>query len=460
MDTFSNRPRASFQRGRSRRTFMKTFSSISAVVRRGRNLRRAVICLVFLCTGAQACAATNSAAGRDVRISATPRLQGQAVTQVELQQSIQRFTGEFIDSIASAADGVPGGDPRREQIVLRRLLLYGSSSLDIASGPQPEVNLLDMLVFITLSRQSLENYWGPQILGDQSHSLVKAFADSERRLWTLSDRIMSEAQQRELSELIRQWRTEHADQVRVEWVRFGDFASHSNVVAQERDRAARGLLGSVKSAAQSADQALMLAERGMFLVNRLPFLLRLQARLGVQETLDDSLGKLQNIPALVAAAPKLRGALVDTIQVTSNAQAAAHETRLLYEAVEPLLHSLKLIEGDGADPNRAPTVTWAQVHEVLESSNRLTDRSLALAQEVHWLAEHDSTVAAQRVEAGIVRMLRRSLVYLVVLGAAWSVFFWGGYFLAKRAIALTPGTRLSWISARMRRRSPSTSDSR
>jgi hypothetical protein len=379
------------------------------------------------------------------------------VSPVELQQSIQRFVGEFIDRVTQACTVVQKADPSHEQLVLQRLLLYGSSALDIASGPQPEVNVLDMLVFVTLSRQSLEMYWIPQVLGDNGQGVVAAFTDSERQLWSISDRIMSAEQQDELKLVIRSWREIHPQQVRVEWVRFNDFSSRAGEVAQEHARAARGLLGSVRSAGQTADQALMLAERGMFVANRLPFLMRLQARLGVQETIDDSLNKLQNVQSLVAAAPKLREVILETAKLTNNAQAAAHESRLLYDRIEPLLLSLKVIEGD---PERPPTVTWAQVREVLESSNRLTDRSLSLAQEVHWLVERDAAGAAKEVSAGVDRIMRRAVGYLLLLGAAWSLFFWGGYFLAKRAVAHPPGTGSTWTSTRLRRRSHSPSNSR
>ena len=55
----------------------------------------------------------------------------------------------------------------------------------------------------------------------------------------------------------------------------------------------------MRSASRAANQALLLSERGLFLFHRLPFLWRLQARLGVREVLGDSflqLGQGPNAP--------------------------------------------------------------------------------------------------------------------------------------------------------------------
>jgi hypothetical protein len=219
----------------------------------------------------------------------------------DLQQAIQRFIGELIEGLLEAVDAIRDNDPMHEQAALRRLLVYFASSLDIASGPQPTVNLLDMQVFVRLSRETLELYWKKQ-LGDRGQALVTAFEKSEARLLELSKRVLSSEQQHEVSALIECWRSRHTDQVRVEWVRFNDFAE---LAAKERASTSRGLFGGFKSAVQSADQALMLAERAMFLANRLPFLIRLQLRLGVQETIDDSLARLPAVQRVLDAIPAI-----------------------------------------------------------------------------------------------------------------------------------------------------------
>jgi hypothetical protein len=120
------------------------------------------------------------------------------------------------------------------------------------------------------------------------------FVSAERELHEISDTILNASQQQELNELIRDWLAANPGSISVEWVRFQNFASKAGEIEEARARRARGLLGSVKSAAQTADQAMLLAERALFLSHRLPFLMRLQVRLCVPETLTDSLRTLHD----------------------------------------------------------------------------------------------------------------------------------------------------------------------
>jgi hypothetical protein len=42
---------------------------------------------------------------------------------------------------------------------LRETLIYVSSAIEIATGPLPSVNLVDMLVFLRLCRVAVERHW-------------------------------------------------------------------------------------------------------------------------------------------------------------------------------------------------------------------------------------------------------------------------------------------------------------
>ena len=66
--------------------------------------------------------------------------------------------------------------------------------------------------------------------------------------------------------------------------------------AAERAIQAKGLLSSVSMASRAANQALLLTERGLFLVHRLPFLWRLQARLAARDMVADLVAQLSEGP--------------------------------------------------------------------------------------------------------------------------------------------------------------------
>jgi len=58
----------------------------------------------------------------------------------------------------------------------------------------------------------------------------------------------------------------------------------------------KGFLSSVRTATRAANQALLLGERVLFLVNRMPAVWRLQARLGAREVVGDAVMQLSEGP--------------------------------------------------------------------------------------------------------------------------------------------------------------------
>lgn len=393
---------------------------------------------IGLTAAALACASAPPQQLRDTRLTAAPVLRGGAVSQLELQRSIQRSTGEFLDGVAEVIESFQRQDGVHRKAALRRGLVYGASALDIATGPEAELNLLDMLVFLALSRSALERHWIPVVLGAEAKPLVAVFTSSERQLWQVSDRILSEAQQTRLRALIADWGTAHADRTRVEWVRFADVATELGDVARDRADATRGLLGGVRGAIQTADRAVMLGERAMFLGHRIPFLLRLQARLGASEVLEDGVRALDD-PALRQSTARLGSFMHEASELSRSVEAATREGRLLYREVEPLLQALHMVATSGASVLPDPAIDVAEARELLDSSNRLAERTLRVVSELRLLSDTASGGGPREIVSQLEGLLRRSLLYLLVLGVGWSACFWGGYYFAKRALARRRG---------------------
>ena len=219
------------------------------------------------------------------------------MSQAELQQDVQRAATTFMDRIAQSSELLTqdGRSPDEESALLRSVLRYNASIVDIATGPFPEVNALDMLVFAMLCRGALERHWIPRCFGKDGEPLVDAFVLLEESLWEIVGKVLDREQQHELRELVASWQTDHPDQYRVEGVRFQEFSEHAGEIENEKNRRARGLLGQVKSATRAADQAILISERAFFVAHRMPFLIRMQGRIGVRETLSDSLCHLDEL---------------------------------------------------------------------------------------------------------------------------------------------------------------------
>jgi hypothetical protein len=226
--------------------------------------------------------------------------------ELELQQEMQRFATQFTDRITQATEALEASSHRQDvrDEALRKNLRYIAAALEIATGPIAEINLVDMIVFVRLSRAVLERHWIPELYGADGAELVQIFAKSDEELATVAGQALSSTQRHQLAGLIDTWLAENPDQFRVEGIRFSDFSAAAGA-AGERALQVKGFLASVKTATRAANQALLLSERVLFLFNRMPSLWRLQARLGAREVLGDAITQLSEGPQ--APIPKLRG---------------------------------------------------------------------------------------------------------------------------------------------------------
>lgn len=208
---------------------------------------------------------------------------GEELAGLALEVRLQRFTTHFVDRISQAAEelGETLRGPGRQE-VLRSTLRYLSAATEIATGAVSEANLLDMVVFLRLSRRALELHWIPRVYGAAGRRFLEAFERSEAELSGLVQGVLSPAQRAQLEAILRAWIEDHPYQVRVEGIRLSDFTETASSRVQ-----LSGLMSGLTAAPKITNQALLLAERGIFLVHRLPALWRLQARLGAHEILSD-----------------------------------------------------------------------------------------------------------------------------------------------------------------------------
>src|SRR5262245_14471718 len=190
-------------------------------------------------------------------------------SQYELQEEIERFTTRFTDRITQAAATLESN--AREEVrdqALAKNLRYVSSAMEIATGLAPEINLLDMFVFVRLSRSVLEKHWIPELYGPDGAELSDAFAKADLEITDIAHHELQTEQYDQREALVQSWLAENPAQTVVEGVRLADFSSMAGAAASQRAGQARGLLGSVKTATQTANQAMLLSERGLFLFHR------------------------------------------------------------------------------------------------------------------------------------------------------------------------------------------------
>jgi hypothetical protein len=200
------------------------------------------------------------------------------VSQTELQQALQRFATQFEARITQAAQSLTEADANFREPALERALACCSSALDITVGPVPEINVLDMLVFVTLTRDVFEHHWEPLVFGEPGADFLQVLQSSAENLWRIAGQLLSEQQESVLRKLIEDWKGRHPDQIQVEGVRFAEFSALAG--EGRRPDFASGLLADVRTATRAADSAVVLGERMMFLAPRIPFIVRMHLRAG------------------------------------------------------------------------------------------------------------------------------------------------------------------------------------
>ena len=395
-----------------------------------RALRRAAGAIaVAALAAALACGhgASSTTGARDVRLTSGQTGAGGRVPQAELLEDLQRFTGQFMDHVTQAGNEVVESAPTdaTSDAALRTSLLLMASALDIASEPLPELAVLDMVVFLRLARSTLADHWLPKVYGDRWRPLLVALEEAEQRFWPIATKIMSEPQKADLVSRIDAFRRANPNLVRVEAVRLTDFSAHAGAVAVARELDVAGALAAVKAATQTGDQAVMLAERGVFLLNRLPFLLRLQVRLGSREIVGDTLAKVGSSGALAASLGTIDPLLEQLPPLVAAGRDAARETRMLAADVAPLIPTREEMD---------------RLQHTIGTLNELVVNSSTMVREVRSTTTGPGSPverAASRFDATVSRLF----AYLVALGAAWSALWWGGYVLARRASRPGPEDR-------------------
>jgi hypothetical protein len=215
----------------------------------------------------------------------------------EVQEQLERFTTRFTDRITQATEALERSvrpDVREE--ALRKCMRYISSAMEIATGLSPEINLLDMITFVHLCRSVLDRHWVPQLYGREGAELAEVFASSEEELTVIARQALGEDKRDQVVRIADSWLAANPGMTRVEGVRLADFSEEAGAAAASRAGQAKGLLASVRTATQTANQAMVLSERALFLLHRMPSVWRLQARLAAREMLRDAVEQLYERP--------------------------------------------------------------------------------------------------------------------------------------------------------------------
>jgi methyl-accepting chemotaxis protein len=237
-----------------------------------------------------------------------------------LTGEVGRFADEYTVLVAQAADTFAAqvGTPQSRVIALGWKTSVANATMIIATGINPTANLLDMVVLVTLQRMTFEEYWVPKY-GQPAEAMLAVSRELEGEIWAVADGVLTTQQESELRELIREWREKHPEQIYVT-VRFRDFAELASV-ALGGGNAKPGSLFSLPfldpfsgldPTTRELAQTRFFGERALYVLERMPKLLRWQSELVVAQSL---------------AAPEV-------LQLVSNSTSFARSAEQLTQAVQ------------------------------------------------------------------------------------------------------------------------------
>ncbi|MFS4460598.1 hypothetical protein [Bdellovibrio sp. HCB2-146] len=361
-----------------------------------------IILLLHILIAVSGCASSKASKVDEARVS-----------EVELQDEIQRFTTQFMDRLSQSLAVIHNSDKKFQAITERQGLRYGTSALDIATGPRPELNLLDMMTFMRLNREALEKYWIPRVYGKTGNDLLDVFVQSEKEIFEIAAPRMTNKQMEAFENVLAEWKKKNPNQVLVEGVRLTAFAKHRGQLESKDSQEVSGLISGMQKAVTKADDVLMLANRAIFLGQRMPALLRLHARIGAQEITSDTLSQL-NVPEQF---------FDDTKSLTGDLVQVMSQMNEMMKQAGPLMREFR---------TNFPYNPNSTLAENIKNTNTTIVEMRKLLADVSGLTDEQGKTVLRELKKQINETIWTAALAFAVLGFLLISFWWTGYYFMKR----------------------------
>jgi hypothetical protein len=332
------------------------------------------------------------------------------MTREELEEHVRRFADRYLTRVAIAVrDLIDSYDDVETTRFMEdwRNVSY-AAIVELAIGPDAVTNLMDMMVLTMLSRMVVEEYWAPRIPDEEARArFIEAYRDLETDIWGIADDVLTEEHQRQLAELVTEWRDENPEVVFPWYVRLSNFsgqrAASLNAVKQSG-----GMLAEVARAREAAEELQSFGERVLFYLQRAPMITSGQFEASANDVisgpevtqlvadLERFVDNMERITILAETLPQSRLAAIDQFME----QLGQERTAMMQELT-------------GASPQLQSVLS--QLLPVLESIERTVAMASADApdEEPFDINEYRLLVNESAVTAAELRLLVQSIEQLV-----------------------------------------------
>lgn len=245
-----------------------------------------------------------------------------------LQAGVMRFADTFAARITQATQDFAdkAGTPQARVQGMTWSIGQSTSAFTIASGPNANIALLDMVVLVTLGRMVHEEYWMPKVWGEADRPMVDAFTSLEQDVWVIAGQLLTQAQQDEVRSALTAWREQNPDMGITAFVRligFRDVLKSRDASGEKKGSTLGDLLSvdplsGLEPAVVEIEQTRLFGERTMFYLQRAPILLSTQVEL---------------LGLKLMLMPEIHSALQDSQRISQAAESIAETAAKLPESV-------------------------------------------------------------------------------------------------------------------------------
>jgi len=236
---------------------------------------RLISSLILASVAIVASACTTAVAQRDTDAVVVAPVDGDAdnsgMTEAELEDQLRRYADRFYTRVVLATNTVANeASTSAEELLMHQWKSVSVMTIvELAIGPNAVTNLLDMIVLTTLTRQTLEGYWMPEVFGEQGQPLLDAYLVLEEDISTIADRVLTPEQQDDLTSLLADWSRDNPDQIYPWYVRLNEFSGQRAASLQDAQQSG-GLLSTVRQTREAVEEVQAFGERILFYLHRAP----------------------------------------------------------------------------------------------------------------------------------------------------------------------------------------------
>lgn len=244
----------------------------------------------------------------------------QAIDPAALQAQLLRYADDFSSRTGLGIDDYARSvnTPQASLEALQWKIAINSSVLGIATGGSPTANLIDFLALSSLTRAFLEQSAREASPPGAFDPWLNESRGLETNAWKLAERVLSPAHQAEFRAAIDQWLASHPGIRTGFFRRPQDLASGIRQSGTERSKPGSvfslvGLdpMAGLDPAVREVTRTRLFAERALYAMERMPFVIRWQTELLAQQVLSQ-----ENLTNAISSADRLSRA-AESVSVTA-----------------------------------------------------------------------------------------------------------------------------------------------